>query len=192
MALAEGYHRPGAAFGRDLARDLRSLIEKVAAGGKRHFRGGGCSRRLKWNCQCNQYEVEEKVRALAREILNDWDAVIAFVHNPSLPPTNNDAERALRHAVIARRIGFGTRTDEAQPMLWQVDVYVMNCAERPQYRRRLRRRQRQNGGAASFADAGAALLRPGLINGLSGKVCTTEGDWTGGRLRSVAVAGAAN
>ena len=29
-----------------------------------------------------------------------------------LPPTNNDAERALRHAVIARRISFGTRTDE--------------------------------------------------------------------------------
>ena len=29
-----------------------------------------------------------------------------------LPPTNNDAERALRHAVIARRITFGTRTDE--------------------------------------------------------------------------------
>jgi len=31
---------------------------------------------------------------------------------PLLPPTNNDAERALRHAVIARRIAFGTRTDE--------------------------------------------------------------------------------
>ena len=29
-----------------------------------------------------------------------------------LPPTNNEAERALRHAVIARRISFGTRTTE--------------------------------------------------------------------------------
>jgi len=32
--------------------------------------------------------------------------------DPNLPPTNNDAERALRHAVIARRISYGTRTDE--------------------------------------------------------------------------------
>ena len=62
--------------------------------------------------QCHQHDFEEKVRALAREILNDWDAVIAFVTNPLLPATNNDAERALRHAVIARRISFGTRTDE--------------------------------------------------------------------------------
>ena len=44
------------------------------------------------------------MRDLANEILNGWDAVIAFVHDPRLPPTNNDAERALRHAVIARRI----------------------------------------------------------------------------------------
>ncbi len=53
-----------------------------------------------------------KLQALATEILNDWDAVVAFVENPELPPTNNEAERALRHAVIARRIGYGTRTRE--------------------------------------------------------------------------------
>jgi hypothetical protein len=35
-----------------------------------------------------------------------------LVSDPNLPPTNNDAERALRHAVIARRISYGTRTDE--------------------------------------------------------------------------------
>ena len=38
--------------------------------------------------------------------------MVAFVKNPQLPPTNNEAERALRHAVIARNIGFGTRTSE--------------------------------------------------------------------------------
>lgn len=53
-----------------------------------------------------------KLKALAKEILNDWDAVVAFVTNPQLPVTNNLAERALRHAVIARHIGFGTRTTE--------------------------------------------------------------------------------
>jgi transposase len=49
---------------------------------------------------------------LAKEILNDWDAVVAAVNNPDLPLTNNEAERALRHAVIARRISYGTRTTE--------------------------------------------------------------------------------
>lgn len=49
---------------------------------------------------------------MAKEILNDWDAVVAAVNNPDLPLTNNEAERALRHAVIARRISYGTRTTE--------------------------------------------------------------------------------
>ena len=111
LALAEGYYGPGRGFWRDLVRDLRRLIERVHDGDN----DAAVKRllaRIKWNCQCNEHEVEQKVRALAREILNDWDAVIAFVANPLLSPTNNDAERALRHAVIARRIGFGTRTDE--------------------------------------------------------------------------------
>jgi hypothetical protein len=59
-----------------------------------------------------KHEIEKKVRDLAGEILNDWDAVVAVVYDATLPPTNNEAERALRHAVIARRISFGTRTDE--------------------------------------------------------------------------------
>lgn len=129
VALAEGYDHAGAAFGRDLARDLRRLIEKVAAG------DGDASvkrlvTRLKWNCQCHQYEVADKVRALAREILNDWDAVIAFVHDPTLPPTNNDAERALRHAVIARRISFGTRTDEGSRCYAAALSVIETCRKR--------------------------------------------------------------
>jgi transposase len=111
VALATGYYRNGSQFGHDLARDLRGLIKAVAEGAD-EGRVKRLMARIKWGCQCNRYEVEEKVRALAREILNDWDAVIAFVNDPSLPATNNDAERALRHAVIARRLSFGTRTDE--------------------------------------------------------------------------------
>jgi hypothetical protein len=36
------------------------------------------------------------------------------------------------------------------------------------------------------------IARPLLINGLSGKVFTTEGDWVAGRLRSAVEAEAAN
>jgi hypothetical protein len=88
--------------------------------------------RLKWNCQCNRYEDEKKVRELAGEILNDWDAIVAFVFvfDPKLPPTNNDAERALRHAVIARRISFGTRTDEGSRFYAAALSVIDTCRKR--------------------------------------------------------------
>jgi IS1 family transposase len=111
LALAEGYYGAGSGFGRDLVRDLRRLIERVHEGADADALER-LTNRIKWNCQRNRHEIEKKVRDLAGEILNDWGAVIAFVADPNLPPTNNDAERALRHAVIARRISFGTRTGE--------------------------------------------------------------------------------
>jgi hypothetical protein len=86
--------------------------------------------RSAWNCQCNRYENENKVRDLAQEILNDRDAVIAFVSDPSLPPTNNDAERALRHAVIARRISFATRTDEGSRFHAAALSVIETCRKR--------------------------------------------------------------
>ncbi len=68
---------------------------------------------IKWSCQCNRHEVDTKLPRLAGEILNDWDAVITFVGDPDVPPTNNDdAERAHRNAVIFRRISFDTRSVE--------------------------------------------------------------------------------
>ena len=59
-----------------------------------------------------------------------WHAVVAFVHDPRLPPTNNDAERALRHAVIARRISFGTRTDEGSRFYAAGLSVIATCRQR--------------------------------------------------------------
>lgn len=68
--------------------------------------------RLKRACNLGSKSAHAKLKSLANEILNDWDAVVAFVKNPGLPATNNEAERALRWAVLYRRITFGTRTTE--------------------------------------------------------------------------------
>jgi transposase len=136
IALSEGYYCNGSGFGRDLLRDLRSLIEKVAdeKPAERDAKAERAIKRLlgriKWNCQCHQHDFEEKVRALAGEILRDWDAVIAFVTNPLLPATNNDAERALRHVVLARLIGFGTRTDEGSRFYAAAITVVETCRKR--------------------------------------------------------------
>ena len=69
VALAEGYDHAGAAFGRDLARDLRRLIEKVAAGD-----GDASVKRLVTRLKRNRRAINTRsptrcVR-LAREILN--------------------------------------------------------------------------------------------------------------------------
>jgi hypothetical protein len=111
VALQEGIYFEASRFGDWLCRELRALICGVAEDADARTLGLVVAR-LKRACLLNLDADIDKARALAREILNDWDAVIAFVRNPHLPPTNNDAERALRHAVISRRISHGTRTDE--------------------------------------------------------------------------------
>jgi transposase len=131
LALAAGYYGSGSGFGRDLVRDLRRLIERVHDGEDAQTPAvKRLMARLKWNCQCNRNEDEKKVRELAGEILNDWNAIVAFVFDPALPPTNNDAERALRHAVIARRISFGTRTAEGSRFYAAALSVIDTCRKR--------------------------------------------------------------
>jgi len=52
--------------------------------------------------------------ALAFEWLNDWKAIFRVVKPPERPLTNNAAEQALRHWVIASRIMVGTLTVNVQ------------------------------------------------------------------------------
>ena len=110
-------------------RELRGLIHTVAEQeGARAL--NPILARLKRACLLNEDADVAKARALAREILNDWDAITAFVANPDLPPTNNDAETALRHAVIARRISFGTRTDEGSRAYAAILSVIETCRRR--------------------------------------------------------------
>jgi transposase len=111
IALAGGLNPVGVNFGDWLLREVRALIHEVAeATGARII--NPILARLKRACKLHRDDEAEKIRALAREVLNDWAAITAFVSNPELPATNNEAERALRDAVIARRISNGTRTEE--------------------------------------------------------------------------------
>jgi transposase len=111
IALAGGLDPVGVNFGDWLLREMRGLIHEVAEGtGARII--NPILARLKRACKLHRDDSAKKVRALAREVLNDWAAITAFVTNPELPATNNEAERALRDAVIARRISNGTRTEE--------------------------------------------------------------------------------
>ena len=63
-------------------------------------------------CEKMKSSTHEKARALAVEMLNDWDVIFTVLDHPHLPLTNNEAERALRHWVILRRISYGPRTEQ--------------------------------------------------------------------------------
>jgi transposase len=50
-------------------------------------------------------------RGLARNLIKVWPALWAFVEHPGVEPTNNRAERGLRHAVIYRKLSQGSRSE---------------------------------------------------------------------------------
>ena len=112
-----------------MVRELRGLIHAVAED-QGHTILNPIQARLKRACKLHRDHETEKIRALAREILNDWAAIVAFVRNPHLPATNNEAEGALRIAVIARRLSFGTRNEEGSAAYAASLSVVETCRRR--------------------------------------------------------------
>ncbi|GAC1591271.1 MAG: IS66-like element ISRhru2 family transposase [Sphingomicrobium sp.] len=129
VALADGFNYDAARFGEWLVREIRGLIHAVSEQAGARIPNPILAR-LKRACRLNQDAETAKARALAGEVLADWDAITAFVTNQNLPPTNNDAETALRHAVIARRISYGTRTGEGSRAYAAILSIVETCRRR--------------------------------------------------------------
>jgi transposase len=53
-------------------------------------------------------------RGLARNLLKIWPALWTFADHKGIEPTNNHAERALRSAVIYRKLSFGSQSDPGE------------------------------------------------------------------------------
>lgn len=64
-----------------------------------------------WAATSAKAEAKGKKRGLARDLLRLWPAVFQFVDRDGIEPTNNQAERDLRPAVLWRKGSFGTRSD---------------------------------------------------------------------------------
>ncbi len=128
IAISGAINQKAAKIGKFILTELKELISSIAMG----FEKSSTTVRLhlsllRGNCLIGSLDSHEKLKALAQEILNDWDAVIAFVEHPELPPTNNEAERALRHAVIGRRISYGTRTSEGSLAYSSLLTVIETC-----------------------------------------------------------------
>ena len=51
---------------------------------------------------------------MARNLLKAWPALWTFAAHKGVEPTNNHAERALRSAVIYRKLSLGTQSEQGE------------------------------------------------------------------------------
>ncbi len=74
--------------------------------------------------------ILDKLRALVREFLNDWEAILRQVAQPYLPLTNHVAEQILRHWVIARKLSQGTRSEAGTRVVGILASVIATCRAR--------------------------------------------------------------
>ena len=85
---------------------------------------------LRQRCQNQLTSGHEKSAALAKELLNDWEAIFRILRHPHLPLTNNEAERALRHWVILRKVNHGTKSETGSRAFALLASLIDTCRRR--------------------------------------------------------------
>jgi len=103
------------------------------------FRGGGFDRaelmqrsiplQKRFFGLCQQYldSQDQEVRVLASALFQHCDRLFAFIEHPGVEPTNNSAERALRHAVIWRKSCFGNQSSKGEVATARLLTVARTC-----------------------------------------------------------------
>lgn len=71
-------------------------------------RPGGVRAMIEGTLRFAAHDPNAKTAGTAKEMLTVIDAFWTFVRQPGVEPTNNFAEQIIRHAVLFRKISFGT------------------------------------------------------------------------------------
>lgn len=135
VGLVESYSREAQAFGQevlDLWKALYDAVQNAREGPPRSLRDAFEARlhRFRARCEALRTGSHSKTRDLAGEFLNDWEAIFAVLDDPHWPLTNNEAERALRHWVILRKLSHGTRTEGGSRRLALLASVIDTCYRR--------------------------------------------------------------
>jgi transposase len=140
-----------------LLRDFQALIDAGGAGKRigvrlmevaqelfRHWhrvRDGTITRRtMRRNIRRLQYPLWEALEdgqrcrhaptsALCGDLFDRFDQLWLFLEHPGVEPTNNAAERALRHAVIWRKLSFGTKSDGGSRFVERLLSVIETCRQ---------------------------------------------------------------
>lgn len=78
-------------------------------------------------CEEMSASSHKKTQELGREFLNDWEAIFRVLEYPAWPLTNNEAERALRHWVIMRKVTQGTNSEQGSRALALFASVFVTC-----------------------------------------------------------------
>src|SRR5712692_8080151 len=106
---------PARGFGltlKKILRDARQLWRDQRAGQAKNFqaRAEKFEQKLTYHLRHRLLRDEDNQRLLdGIGLQHDQGRVLRFLHNPAVEPTNNRSERALRPAVIARKLSHGSR-----------------------------------------------------------------------------------
>jgi transposase len=117
------FHAEGLTHQKEFGEACLRIAEEVFCAW-REFQGSGDRRQLrrrvrplerKLRALCEQGKRKSAKtrfhRGLARNLLKVWPALWTFVEVDGVEPTNNRAERGLRHAVIYRKLSQGSRCE---------------------------------------------------------------------------------
>lgn len=69
----------------------------------------------------------QKTANFCRHLLKNWRKCWNFLGNPKIPPTNNHAERMLRHNVIWRKLSLGTHSDRGDRYVERISTVQLSC-----------------------------------------------------------------
>jgi hypothetical protein len=67
--------------------------------------------------------------ATCSELLNHFDNLWLFVYCKNVEPTNNAAERSLRHAVIWKHLSFGTQGEHGSRFVERLLTVIETCRQ---------------------------------------------------------------
>ena len=70
---------------------------------------------------------------LCAKLIKEWKSLWHFVRNPLISPTNNHAERQLRHAVLWRKKSFGTQSNRGRDYVERILTCVMTCRQQQKH-----------------------------------------------------------
>lgn len=73
--------------------------------------------------------ADHATAATCSELLTYFDNLWLFVYCPDVEPTNNAAERSLRHAVIWKQLSFGTQSDHGSRFVERLLTVVETCRQ---------------------------------------------------------------
>jgi transposase len=125
-------------LGHDLMRptkELFALWQKVRDGtmSRREFRHQMEPIRARVEGYLLRGYFDARVSGFCKELLEHSERLWTFVEVPGVEPTNNGAEQALRHAVIWRKLSFGTQSAGGSRFVERLLTVIETC-----------RRQRRN------------------------------------------------